>query len=151
MSPVQIQEEYLTRVRAYLDDGGHEPTAVQRRVLDLWERGLHALRTADPSGVETELDWAIKARLLGRYRDKHRLALDDPRVARLALAYHDISPVHGLAASLEQRGLMARLTTEAEVAEAVVRPPATTRARLRGSSSLPPRTAAGTSRWTGCT
>src|SRR5690606_30607884 len=80
----------------------------------------------------TELDWAIKARLLERYRSRHRLGLDDPRVARLLLAYHDISPASGLAASLEKRGLMARVTTDEEVAAAVDEPPATTRARLRG-------------------
>ncbi len=134
MSALQIQEEFHQRVTAWLETSGEEAelTGVQRQVLDLWERGLAALRTADPSGVETELDWAIKARLLERYRSRHRLGLDDPRVARLLLAYHDISPASGLAASLEKRGLMARVTTDEEVAAAVDEPPATTRARLRG-------------------
>jgi proteasome accessory factor A len=134
MSALQMQEEFLTRVTNYLDSTGQtaELTEIQRRVLELWERGLRALRERDPSLVETELDWAIKRRLLERYRAKHTLALDDPRVARLSLAYHDISPRRGLATTLAARGLMARITTDEEVADAVVSPPASTRARLRG-------------------
>ncbi|TRW46206.1 Pup--protein ligase [Georgenia yuyongxinii] len=134
MSALDIQEAFLTRVTAYLDSRGLTEglTGVQRRVLELWERGLQALRDADPSLVDTELDWAIKARLLERYRSKHTLALDDPRVARLSLAYHDISPTRGLATTLARRGLMARITTDDEVAAAVSEPPPTTRAKLRG-------------------
>ncbi|MFD1506846.1 Pup--protein ligase [Georgenia yuyongxinii] len=134
MSALDIQEEFLTRVTAYLDSRGLTEglTGVQRRVLELWERGLRALRDADPSLVDTELDWAIKARLFERYRSKHTLALDDPRVARLSLAYHDISPTRGLATTLARRGLMARITTDDEVAAAVTEPPPTTRAKLRG-------------------
>ncbi|WP_448071908.1 Pup--protein ligase [Georgenia yuyongxinii] len=134
MSALNIQEEFLGRVSDYLDARGHAEglTDVQRRVLELWERGLRALREDDPSLVDTELDWAIKARLLERYRSRHTLALDDPRVARLSLAYHDISPTRGLATTLARRGLMARITTDEEVAAAVTEPPRTTRAKLRG-------------------
>ncbi|PFG38203.1 proteasome accessory factor A [Georgenia soli] len=134
MSALQMQEEFLTRVTGYLDSTGQtaELTEIQRRVLELWERGLRALREQDPSLVETELDWAIKGRLLERYRARHTLALDDPRVARLSLAYHDISARWGLATTLAARGLMARITTDEEVREAIVTPPPSTRARLRG-------------------
>ena len=134
LSALDIQEELYARVRGHLDAEGRsaELTDVQRKVLELWERGLRALRTQDPSLVETELDWAIKGRLLERYRAKHTLGLDDPRVARLSLAYHDISAVRGLAPSLVARGLMARITTDEEIADAVTHPPTSTRAKLRG-------------------
>ncbi|MFC7406795.1 Pup--protein ligase [Georgenia alba] len=135
VSALDVQTEFLTRVTGWLDSTGRrgELTDVQRRVLDLWERGLQALRAQDPTSVQTELDWAIKARLLERYREKHTLGLDDPRVARLSLAYHDISSTRGLARTLAARGLMARLTTDEEVDAAVTAPPPTTRARLRGA------------------
>ncbi len=134
MSALAVQEEFLARVTGYLDAQGltEDLTDVQRRVLELWERGLRALREQDRTLVETELDWAIKGRLLERYRSKHTLGLDDPRVARLSLAYHDISPTRGLATTLMRRGLMARVTTDEEVAAAVDTPPSTTRAKLRG-------------------
>ena len=37
------------------------------RVMDLWERALKAVEAQDFSGVETEIDWVIKQRLLERY------------------------------------------------------------------------------------
>jgi proteasome accessory factor A len=60
------------------------------------------------------------------------LTLDDPRIAQLDLAYHDISRDRGLFNVMEKRGVVDRLTTDLEVFEAKVVPPATTRAKLRG-------------------
>ncbi|MCL2464835.1 MAG: proteasome accessory factor PafA2 family protein, partial [Micrococcales bacterium] len=57
---VDIQEEYLARVADFV---GPTPDAPVAEVLDLWERGLRAVRTGDPSLVDRELDWAIKYRL----------------------------------------------------------------------------------------
>jgi proteasome accessory factor A len=102
------------------------------RVMDLWERALKAVEAQDFSGVETEIDWVIKQRLLERYMKKHDLALDDVRIAQLDLAYHDISRQRGLFYLLERKGLAARVTNDAEVFEAKEVPPQTTRAKLRG-------------------
>jgi len=130
MTAVEIQGEYLARARAFVDRTG--TYGHDERVLDLWTRGLQALTGGDLTIVERELDWVIKLRLLDRYRAKHDLALDDPRVARLDLAYHDVSPAHGLFTKLEERGLASRVTTDDDVVRALTHPPATTRARLRG-------------------
>ncbi|MEP6796849.1 MAG: proteasome accessory factor PafA2 family protein, partial [Lapillicoccus sp.] len=48
------------------------------------------------------------------------------------LAYHDINRRRGLFYLLQRRGLAARVCTDLEVFEAKVRPPQTTRAKLRG-------------------
>ncbi|MEE6296564.1 Pup--protein ligase [Georgenia wangjunii] len=130
MSALEMQESYLERVQAYVAD--LDLDATQERVLELWERGLRALRTGDHTLIDTELDWAVKKRLLDRYRDAHGLGLHDPRVSRLVLAYHDISPTHGLATTMAERGLLARVATPEEVTAAVTVPPQTTRAKLRG-------------------
>lgn len=130
-SALDIQEEMLGRVRDHLDlDGELGPE--QRRVIELWERGLHAVRSGDLSLVERELDWVIKLRLIERYRAKHDLPLDDPRVARLDLAYHDISRTKGLYHLLAQRGMVDRVVGDIEAFEASAVPPQTTRAKLRG-------------------
>jgi proteasome accessory factor A len=130
-SALDLQEELFTRVR---DHAGQEAELgpEQLRVLELWERGLRALRTGDLTLVERELDWVIKLRLIERYRAKHDLGLDDPRVARLDLAYHDISRTEGLYHLLAQRGLVERVVTDVEAFEASAVPPQTTRAKLRG-------------------
>ncbi|WP_028047804.1 Pup--protein ligase [Cellulomonas sp. URHE0023] len=131
VTAVDLQEEYLTRVGDFLaSEGG--PTPENKQVLDLWERGLRALRTGDLSLVDRELDWVIKYKLIERYRAKHNLELSDVRVQRLDLAYHDISRTEGLYNLLAARGMVERVTTDLEIFEATAVPPQTTRAKLRG-------------------
>ncbi len=128
---IEIQGEYLQRVRDFVDTEV-SATPLVKQILDLWERGLRALEVNDPSLIDRELDWAIKWRLIQRYRTRTGAELDDPRVARLDLAYHDISPTDGLYNQLAARGLVERITTEAEIEESTEQPPPTTRAKLRG-------------------
>jgi proteasome accessory factor A len=131
VTAVDLQEEYLGRVTDFLaSEGG--PSPENKQVLDLWERGLRALRTGDLSLVERELDWVIKYKLIERYRAKHGLELSDVRVQRLDLAYHDISRTEGLYNLLAAKGLVERVTTDLEIFEATAVPPQTTRAKLRG-------------------
>ncbi len=129
MSATQIQREIRDRVLARTDiealDEWH------RYVVDLWGRGIEALESGDWSGVDTELDVAIKRRLVESYISRAGTDLGDPRVARLELSYHDIT-AQGLRPRMETSGLMRRLTTPESVAQAVDIPPATTRAALRG-------------------
>ncbi len=130
-SALDVQREYLERAAAFVDDRGlHTPTT--KRVLDLWERGLRAVAEQDHSLVDRELDWAIKHRMIERYRAKHDLPLSSPRIARLDLAYHDISRKRGLYNLMAARGLVERVTTDIEVFAATSTPPQTTRAKLRG-------------------
>lgn len=127
-----VQADLLERARDFAATTG-DTSATTGWVLELWERGLRAVETGDHSLVDTELDWAIKERLLERYRARNPgIGLQDPRIARLLLAYHDISPRDGLLGPLVDRGLVQRITTPEEVAHAAQFPPATTRARLRG-------------------
>ena len=128
---VDLQEEYLARAKEFLAVN-LDPTPAVKQVVDLWERGLRALRTGDLSLVDRELDWVIKWRIMQRYQEKHGLELSDPRIARLDLAYHDISRTEGLYNLLAARGMVERVTTDLEVFEATAIPPQTTRAKLRG-------------------
>ncbi len=128
---IELQSEYLQRVKDHVD--AHvEPTPIIKQVFDLWERGLRALESGDLSLVDRELDWVIKLKLIQRYQAKHDLALTDPRIARLDLAYHDISRTEGLYNLMAQRGLVERVVTDLEVFESTAVPPQTTRAKLRG-------------------
>ena len=128
ITPVDLQGEHLERVRAHA--ANLDLTALQRAALDLWERGLEALRAGDVGAVATELDWAAKYRLLERYAERAGAELDDPRLARLALAYHDVS-ADGLRARLEAGGLLRRYVPEEAARRAVTTPP--------GPPPAPPR------------
>lgn len=131
VTAIDLQEQYLTRVRDYVA-ANLDPSPLTKRMLELWERGLHAVRTGRLDLVERELDWVIKYRVIERYMAKHGLELSDPRVARLDLAYHDISRSEGLYNLLAARGMVDRVVTDLDVFEATALPPQTTRAKLRG-------------------
>jgi proteasome accessory factor A len=100
-------------------------------VLDLWSEVLAGLAT-EPRELADRLDWAAKLALLDGYRRRDGLGWGAPRMAAIDLQYADTRPERGIALRLEQRGSLRRLTTDDEVARAVVAPPADTRAWFRG-------------------
>ena len=102
-----------------------------QRAIDRWEHLLTGLEK-DPMTLDREVDWVIKHRLLERYGERRGLAMSDARMSMMDLAYHDVDRNRGLYYLLEQRGLVDRVLTDERIAEAVRRPPQTTRARLRG-------------------
>ncbi|HEY4616416.1 MAG TPA: Pup--protein ligase [Citricoccus sp.] len=130
-SALQLQRHYLERATAFVQRHGAHHDRVDA-VLDLWERALDAVERQDPSGIDTEIDWAIKQRFLTRYAERHGLGWDSPRLAQLDLSYHDITPGRGLFTLLQARGAAARFLDEEAVHRAVDTPPASTRATLRG-------------------
>jgi proteasome accessory factor A len=130
-SALEIQEEYFTKARDFVDRRDLGTPTVQR-VLELWERTLKAVDSGDLALVEREIDWVTKFRLIERYRDRHGLSLTHPRVAQLDLSYHDIHRGRGLYYLLERRGAVSRVSRDVEIFEAKSVPPQTTRARLRG-------------------
>ena len=131
VTAIDVQETYFERITAFVESQG-EVNPLDAQVLELWGRGLRALRSGDLSLIERDVDWVIKYQLIERYRAKHGLELSDPRVARLDLAYHDISRKDGLYNLLAARGMVNRVTTDLEILESISVPPPTTRAKLRG-------------------
>ncbi len=129
MTAVEIQEEIFQRVMAATPQDSL--SELYRYLVGLWQRTLQAVRGGNWSDIDTEIDFAIKKKLLDAYVTKTNVSLADSRVARLALSYHDITPA-GLAPKLEETGLMVRLTSENQVQHACNHPPSTTRAALRG-------------------
>ncbi|VAW01574.1 Pup ligase PafA, possible component of postulated heterodimer PafA-PafA', partial [hydrothermal vent metagenome] len=63
---------------------------------------------------------------------KHDLPMSSPKLAMIDLAYHDVNQQRGLYYLLQRRHLVERLITDEAVQRAMVRPPQTTRAKLRG-------------------
>ena len=107
------------------DDGGDD--GVGALILNHWETVLEGLES-DPTTLSDTLDWVAKQQLLLAYQDRHSCGWGDPRVAALALQYHDLRPDR----SIYQRLGMRRLVTVAESTEAVGEPPPGTRAWFRG-------------------
>jgi proteasome accessory factor A len=130
LSALDIQWEYLERVMRYSRTAGFPPQVDQ--AIGMWEYLLTGLEK-DPMSLSREVDWVMKLRLIEQYRAKHDLAMSSARLGLLDLAYHDVSRDRGLYYVLERRGLAERVVTDEQIQEATINPPATTRARLRGS------------------
>src|SRR6187455_964977 len=130
-SALDIQREYHARAVEHLATRGSEDPTMTR-VVELWGRVLQAVESGDLSLIDREIDWAIKHRLVERYRAKHSMELSSPRIAQLDLAYHDIRRGRGIFDLLQRKDLVARVTEDGEIEAAKDTPPQTTRAKLRG-------------------
>jgi proteasome accessory factor A len=129
VSALDIQREYLDRALRYADTKGFPP--LEQRALEMWEHCISTIEH-DPFKLDREVDWVIKHRLVEAFRQRHDLPLGHARVQLLDLQYHDISRGRSPFYKLQDRGLVERVCTDADIETAVDDPPQTTRARLRG-------------------
>lgn len=123
----EIMERTLRRVEA------ESTSELYQYLIALWSRAIRAYATHDWNLIDREIDYAVKAKLIERYQERTGADLDDPRVTRLILAYHDITDA-GMVPAMEETGLLQRLTTVEQVHSALSNPPPTTRAALRGAA-----------------
>ncbi|WP_156755979.1 Pup--protein ligase [Actinokineospora pegani] len=129
-SALDIQREYYAKAVEHV--ARRSPDPLTERVVELWGRVLDSIEQQDLSKIDREVDWAIKHKLVERYRAKHDLELSSPRIAQIDLAYHDIRRGRGIFDLLQRKDLVARVTDDSEIELAKDSPPQTTRAKLRG-------------------
>lgn len=130
LSALDLQWEYLDAARRFARVEGFPPQVLE--AIHRWEHLLVGLER-DPLGLDDKVDWVAKWKLIDAYRTRHDLALSDPRLAMMDLAYHDINPRRGLYHLLERRGKMTTVVEDALIDKAMTDAPTTTRAHLRGS------------------
>ena len=129
ITALELQRQYFEWLSKYAEQ--ELPEDVWAGVVTEWGAVLDDLES-DPMRTADRLDWAAKYQLLREFRDRDDLAWDDPKLAMIALQYHDTDPEKGLAYRLEKRGRLRRLFTDDEVEAATVVPPSGTRAYFRG-------------------
>ena len=129
VSALEIQSEYLERAQKFAQR--HELSVLEKQALTMWEHCLEGIET-DPFGLDSQIDWVIKHKLIQAFRERHGLDLSDARVALVDLQYHDVNRDRGLFYRMQRRGLVERICDDADIAKAMEHPPETTRARLRG-------------------
>jgi proteasome accessory factor A len=130
MTALEVQEAYLDAVERFISTH-HADDEAAKHAIGEWRHVLETLAD-EPMRLARQLDWVAKLTMIDTYRARHGLGMDDPRVAMLDLAYHDIDPSRGLHHLLVRQGRMQRLTDDDEIGRAMSTPPATTRAALRG-------------------
>ncbi len=127
---LDLHWRYVEAAQAWLDARGGTDDATSQ-VMRLWQELLTDLGV-DPMRGRTRIDWVAKLALLRGYRDRDGLAWDDSRLRAIDIQWSDLRPGKGLARRLEQAGRIDRLTTDAQVTQAIESPPPSTRAWFRG-------------------
>ena len=151
-SALDIQREYHARAVDHVAARGSAlPDRTITRVLDLWGRTLDAVESENLSLIDREIDWAIKHRLVERYRSATTWTWPAPGSRSWT------SPTTTSAAAAAcSTCCSARAWSSGSPTTARSRPRRTPRRRPRGrscaaTSSPPPRPRAATSPSTGCT
>jgi Pup amidohydrolase len=129
MTAVEMQRHYFARLATFERRAGLHPSF--KLLLQEWDDVLRDL-ARDPLLTSDRLDWTAKLALLQSYRDRGSLDWDHPKLALIALQYHDVAPGRSLYRKLVRAGRMRRMFTEAEVDAAITAPPVDTRAYFRG-------------------
>lgn len=130
MSALDIQSEYIERAIRFKDS--HGLSAEQDLALEMWQHCLKGIES-DPLTLWRECDWVAKYRLLDEIRTRHGISLSHPKISMADLMYHDVDRNRGLYYKLQARDELERNCIDEEIARAMVEPPKTTRARLRGA------------------
>ncbi|MBI1819974.1 MAG: Pup--protein ligase [Nitrospirae bacterium] len=128
-SAIEIQRFYLEKACEYLDHG--DASKEEREILDKWSATLDALEE-EPRQLSREIDWVAKLCLIENYMSRKECGWEDPRVALIDLQYHDVKRSRGLYYLLDRQGYIKRLTTDEGIDRAMLIPPQTTRAKVRG-------------------
>jgi proteasome accessory factor A len=128
ISALDMQKEYLDKALRWVD---RRDDFVLKEIASMWEHAITNLER-DPEGLERQIDWVAKRKLIEGYRRRHNLPLSHPRIALMDLAYHDVNRKRGLYYLLEGRGMAERMCDESDIERATQEPPQTTRAKLRG-------------------
>ena len=129
VTAVDVQWEYLTWVKKYLEDQPVDEVTLE--VVNRWEQTLTALEV-DPMSLDRQLDWVAKYRTLEVYRERHGLDWSSSKLAMVDLQYHDIRTAQSIYYKMVETGQMETLVTENDIIRAVSEPPHDTRAYFRG-------------------
>ncbi len=129
ITALEAQWQYLEWAIRYVH--GSDLPEVYADVLRIWEEILTDLER-DPMSTSDRLDWTAKLRILEGFRERDRIDWRSPKMRLISLQYHDVDPKRGLYHRLVSAGRFERMFRNEEVVDAVIEPPARTRAFFRG-------------------
>ena len=124
---IAVQRAYLQAVRDLCDLASEE----RRQLVEDWETVLNDLET-DFQRCQDRLDWVAKLALVREFQSEQKIGPDDPWLQSLDLEYHRLDREEGLYYGLEQAGAFRGLPDPAAERDAILNPPRSTRAYIRG-------------------
>lgn len=128
MTALEIQRSYFDAVVQAIPNDADQETLDAMKV---WSATLEAL-DGDHSQAARMVEWVAKKSLLDGYRERAKLAWDDPKLAMIDLQWADLRPEKNLVAKLSNRGLVDSLISSDAISRAAALPPGSTRAYFRG-------------------
>jgi proteasome accessory factor A len=124
---LEIQRAYLRAASELFSQRDHETDWLLRE----WETVLDDLE-AEPARCADRIDWVAKHKLLQSFVESERLSWQDEVIRSLDLEYHSLDPERSLFYELQNQGMLRRLVSDDEIAQAIHEPPRQTRAFIRG-------------------
>ena len=129
LNALEIQHVYLKRAKEYLE--ASKPDRELESIVKNWDRVLKQLEE-NPMQLSKEIDWVIKRKLMMDYMEKKECGFDDPRIPLIDLQYHNVKRSKGLFCLLEKKSMVRRVVSDKDIRVAMIEPPQTTRAKIRG-------------------
>jgi len=126
-SALEVQNAYLEAARQHF--GG--TSAETDWLLSAWADVLQEL-SKNPLSLSDRLDWPAKRQMIAEFAGDAGLPNDVGVLQAIDLEYHNVDPDAGLYRAVEHSGAVRRIVSDADILGAVDRPPADTRAFLRG-------------------
>lgn len=124
---LEMQARYCELAQAYRGESDEVDW-----VLTEWERILSDLAT-DPETCGDRIDWVAKRTIMRGYIEENKSNWFDDALHSIDLEYHNVDPKQSLFGALTDMGQVRRVTNELQISEAMVEPPANTRAHGRGA------------------
>ncbi len=127
ISAIDLQRLYLRAAQ----DANRDADEETKWLLAEWESVLNDLERSVLLAGD-RVDWVAKRNLLGALQDEENLSWSDPWLQAIDLEYHHVNGEEALFAALEEQGIVRRVVSDAEIGQARLQPPETTRAFFRG-------------------
>jgi proteasome accessory factor PafA2 len=127
---LEIQQVFLDAARRYLD----RDAVANARWHQVWENWAQVIGwlEREPEALDRRLDWRIKRRFLQSQLERKGVNWQDPVARELDIKYHQLDHGAGFYYLLLDAGLVETLLSEEEISRAMLAPPDSTRAYLRG-------------------
>ena len=130
MSALEIQKHYYRVLCDFYSHHRQMDEDVQH-ILSWWKKILDML-SGDIFDAAPYVEWVAKYQLLLSMKERDGLSWDSDRLKAFDVQWHDLRSSHSIVEKLDAKGKVYRFFPYEEVEKALMNPPETTRAFLRG-------------------
>jgi len=131
LTAINIQEMYLKKAKSWLEN--NEMSNEYRLVMDNWESTLIDLKI-DMFTLASKIDWIAKYQIIQKYAVEKQLDYKSSILQSIDIKYSEITKNDGIAQLLRKSNILMQLFESENIENAILNPPKSTRAWLRGKA-----------------